>query len=93
MADRDTYLPMNTATTTHNNSDSMTEGLICALIFAGLLLILAVRMNSLPVVFISSIGWTVAGLQLYDQTAEVLPMMLLFMVAVAQFFLVKGDAA
>lgn len=71
----------------------MTEGLICALIFAGLLLILAVRMNSLPVVFISSIGWTVSGLQIYDQTAEVLPMMLLFMVALAQFFLVKGDAA
>lgn len=69
----------------------MTEGLICALIFSALLLIIAVRMNSLPVIFISSLGWTVAGLQLYDETAAVLPMMLLFMLAVSQFFMIRGE--
>lgn len=88
---------MSTDKSSHNSQSTnvitMTEGLICSLIFAGILLILAVRMNSLPVVFISSIGWTVAGLQVYDETAAILPMMLLFMIAVSQFFLVKGDAA
>ncbi len=69
----------------------MTEGLICALIFSAILLIIAIRMQSLPVIFISSLGWTVAALQLYDETAAILPMMLLFMLAVSQFFMIRGE--
>lgn len=76
---------------TQSKSDPMTEGLICALIFSAILTIIAVRMQSLPVIFISSIGWTIAGMQVYDETAAILPMMLLFMLAVSQFFMIRGE--
>lgn len=69
----------------------MTEGLIIAMIIAGALTLLAVRMHSLPVIFISSIGWCVAALQVFDQTQEVLPMMLLLMLAFSQFFLIRRE--
>ena len=69
----------------------MTEGLIIAMIIAGALTLLAVRMHSLPVIFISSIGWCVAALQVFDQTQEILPMMLLLMLAFSQFFLIRRE--
>ena len=69
----------------------MTEGLIIAMIIAAALTLLAVRMHSLPVIFISSIGWTVAALQVYQQTEEILPMTLLLMLAFSQFFLIRRD--
>ena len=69
----------------------MTEGLIIAMIIAGALTLLAVRMHSLPVIFISSIGWTVAALQVYQQTEEILPMTLLLMLAFSQFFLIRRE--
>lgn len=69
----------------------MTEGLIIAMIIAGALTLLAVRMHSLPVIFISSIGWCVAALQTFEQTGEVLPMMLLLMLAFSQFFLIRRE--
>lgn len=68
----------------------MTEGLIIAMIIAGALALLAMKMQSLPVMFVSSIGWAVISLQIYDQTSEVLPMILILMLAFAQFFIVKG---
>lgn len=69
----------------------MTEGLIVAMIIAAALTLLAVRMHSLPVIFISSIGWCVAALQVFDQTEEILPMMLLLMLAFSQFFLIRRE--
>lgn len=69
----------------------MTEGLIIAMIIAAALTLLAVRMHSLPVIFISSIGWTVAALQVYQQTEEILPMTLLLMLAFSQFFLIRRE--
>lgn len=71
----------------------MTEGLIIAMIIAGALALLAWKMNSLPVIFISSIGWCVAGLQVFQQTEEVLPMLLLLMLAFSQFFLIRRESA
>lgn len=70
----------------------MTEGLIIAMIISAALALLAVRMRSLPVIFISSIGWSVAALQVYQQTEEVLPMMLLLMLAFSQFFLIRRES-
>lgn len=69
----------------------MTDGLIIAMLVAGALTLLAVKMHSLPVIFISSIGWSVAALQVYQQTEEVLPMMLLLMLAFSQFFLIRRE--
>lgn len=68
----------------------ITDGLILSLIFSGVLLLLGAKMGSRPVVFISSLGWMICGLQIYQQTEEVLPMALLMMTSFAQFFLVNG---
>lgn len=70
----------------------MTEGLIIAMIISAALALLAVKMRSLPVIFISSIGWCVAALQVFQQTEEVLPMMLLLMLAFSQFFLIRRES-
>lgn len=70
----------------------MTEGLIIAMLIAAALLIIGYKMRSLPVIFISSLGWLISGMQVYKQTTEVLPMILLFMLAISQFFIIKrGD--
>ena len=69
----------------------ITEGLILSLLVSLLLLGLSLKMRSLPIAFVSSLGWLVCALQVYEQTGELLPMGLLFMVAVAQFFLIKGE--
>ena len=71
----------------------MTEGLILAMLLSVALAILAYIMHSLPVMFISSIGWTVSSLQIWEQTAEVLPMALMLMLAFGQFFVIRRDAA
>lgn len=55
--------------------------------------ILAYRMQSLPLIFISSLGWMVSSLQVWQQTEEVLPMILLMMLAFGQFFLVNRRAS
>lgn len=55
------------------------------------LTILAVRMRSLPIIFISSLGWLIAALQVYEQTTELLPMALMMMLAFGQFFLVTPE--
>lgn len=70
----------------------MTEGLIIAMLIATALLIIGYKMRSLPVIFISSLGWLISAMQVYKQTTEVLPMILLFMLAISQFFIIKrGD--
>lgn len=55
------------------------------------LTILAVRMRSLPIMFISSLGWLISALQVYQQLDEMLPMGLLLMLAFGQFFLVNPE--
>lgn len=70
----------------------ISEGVIIALLVSLLLLGLALKMRSLPVVFISSLGWLISGLQIYDQTQEFLPLALLFMVAVSQFMLITDKS-
>ena len=71
----------------------ITEGLIIAMLLCVGLAVLAVKMRSLPVIFISSVGWTICGLQIWQQTEEILPMLLVFMLAVSQFMLINKDGA
>lgn len=71
----------------------MTEGLIIALLVSLLLAGLALKMRSLPILFISSLGWLISALQVYQQTGEMLPMALLLMVALSQFFLLSPKEA
>lgn len=69
----------------------ISEGLIIAMLLCLALAVLAVKMRSLPVIFISSVGWTICGLQIWQQTEEVLPMLLVFMLAVSQFMLINKE--
>lgn len=49
--------------------------------------------KNLPIIFISSIGYVICGLQIFQQTEEMLPMLLMFMFAIGQFLFVKKEAA
>lgn len=60
-----------------------------ALIISAVLTLLAYKMQSMPIIFISSLGWMISGLQVWQQTTEVLPMILLLMLAFGQFFLIN----
>jgi len=71
----------------------ITEGLVITMLASVLLLILALKMRSLPVLFISSLGWLISALQVYQQTAEITPMLLLLMVAFAQFFILRPEGS
>ncbi len=68
----------------------VTEGLILSLLVSGALLLVGYRMRSKPVLFISSLGWMICGLQAFQQTGEILPMVLLMMLSFSQFFIVDG---
>lgn len=71
----------------------ITEGLVITMLASVLLLILAFKMRSLPVLFISSLGWLISALQVYQQTSEITPMLLLMMVAFAQFFVFRPEGS
>ena len=66
----------------------ITEGVLLGLLFSGVLLVLGAKKNSRPVIFISSLGWMICGLQLFQQIEEILPTILLMMLAISQFMLV-----
>lgn len=69
----------------------LTEGVLLAMGVSLLLLVLGMKMRALPLIFISSLGWLISGLQVYQQTEEVLPMILLMMLSFSQFFLVRSE--
>lgn len=69
----------------------MTEGLMLAMLIALALSLLAYKMKSLPIMFVAGLGWLVAALQVYEQTQETLPMVLMMMFSFGQFFLIKRE--
>ena len=71
----------------------ITEALIISCIVCVGLSILAYLMKSLPFIFISSIGWLICGLQIFQQTEDMLPMFLIFVFAFGQFMFIKKEAA
>lgn len=71
--------------------DVLTDGLMLALLFSLGLLIMGYKMKSPPIIFISSLGWIISALQIYQQTEEILPSILLMMLSCSQFFILKRD--
>ena len=71
----------------------ITIGLIIACIACVGLTIMGYYHKSLPIIFISSIGYVICGLQIFQQTEEMLPMLLIFMFAIGQFLFIKKEAA
>ena len=65
----------------------ITEGVLLGLVFCGVLAVLGAKKNSRPVIFISSLGWMICGLQIFQQLDEILPTILLMMLAISQFML------
>lgn len=65
----------------------VTDGVLLGLLFSGILLVLGAKKGSRAVIFISSLGWMVCGLQILQQTEEPLPMALLLMLSISQFML------
>ena len=54
---------------------------------------MAYLMKSLPIIFVSSIGWLICGLEIFQQTEDMLPMLLLFVLSFGQFMFIKKEAA
>lgn len=71
----------------------ITEGLAIACLVCIGLGLLAYKMHSLPIIFISSVGWVICGLQIFQQTDEILPTLLVMMLAVSQFMLINKEGA
>ena len=71
----------------------ITEGLIISFLVCIGLSLLGYWKKSLPVIFISSLGYVICGLLLFQQIQEILPLLLLLMFAVAQFMFIKKEAA
>lgn len=69
----------------------ISDGLIIAMIVSGALSLMGMRYRAKPLIFISSLGWMISALQIYEQTQEFLPLGLLLMLSIGQFMLVKGD--
>lgn len=65
----------------------ITEGVLLGLVISGILLILGAKKSSRAVIFVSSLGWMICGLQILQQTGEPLPMALLMMLSISQFML------
>lgn len=71
----------------------ISEGLIVAFLVCIGLSLLGYYKKSLPVIFISSLGYVICGLELFQQIQEILPLLLLLMLAVSQFLFIKKEAA
>lgn len=69
----------------------LSDGTIIASLVSLFLCILGYKMKSLPVLFISSIGWTIVALRVFQEVNDFFPTVLLLMVAFAQFYLVSKN--
>lgn len=71
----------------------ITEGLIIAIVVCIGITIMGYLNKSLPFMFISSLGFIICGLQIFQQTDEILPMVLLLFFAMGQFLIIKKEGA
>ena len=69
------------------------DAAILALICCGVLTGIACKIQSLPVMFISSLGLCIAALRLWGSLHEILPMVLLMLIAFAQISLIRSERA
>lgn len=67
----------------------MSEGLILIMLVSLALSLMAYKLQSLPIMFISSIGWAIAALNTFNELEETVPMVLLLMLSFSQFFAVR----
>lgn len=70
----------------------MSDGLILIMLVSLALSLMAYKLQSLPIMFISSIGWSIAALNTFQELDETVPMILLLMLAFSQFFAVRRES-
>lgn len=70
----------------------MYETIIFSLVFCAVITGIAYKIQSLPVIFISSVGMVVAALKLWQDTTEMLPTLMLFFIAFVQPMLIRSYA-
>lgn len=70
----------------------MTEALALSILLSLLIMLMGWRLRSLPIVFISSMGWMACSLMVYEELDSVLPMALLLFIAISQLFIIKKGA-
>lgn len=52
---------------------------------------IGLKMKAWPITFVSSIGWVIISMRLYQDTQEPLVMALIIMLAISQVFLIKSE--
>lgn len=70
----------------------MSEGLILIMLVSLALSLMAYKLQSLPIMFISSIGWAIAALNTFQELDETVPMVLLLMLSFSQFFAIRRQS-
>lgn len=67
----------------------MDEMIILGMLLCVGLAVMGLKMRTWPVTFISSIGWVVIAMNLFQETEDYLVMGLMIMVAISQIVLVR----
>lgn len=70
----------------------MIETVLFSLVFCAVISGIAYKVQSLPAMFISSLGLVITALRLWQIYEEVLPMLMLFFIAFVQPMLVRSYA-
>lgn len=70
----------------------MIEAILFTLAFCAVITGIAYKIQSLPAMFISSLGMVVAALKMWQIFEDMLPMLMLFFIAFAQPMLIKSYA-
>lgn len=73
-------------------ADIVTMGTFIGALISLFLIIIAWRMRSLPLAFISSLGWVVVAFRVYLELSDPFPMAMLLMAAFAQVILIDSKS-
>lgn len=71
----------------------MDEMMILSMLLCIGLAVVGMKMRMWPVVFISSIGWTIISIQIFDDTGDYLVLSLMIMLAMAQVLMARDAEA
>lgn len=69
----------------------MDEMIILAMLLCVGIAAIGLKMKVWPVVFVSSIGWIIISMRIFEAYQDYLALALMIMVAIAQVFLIKSE--
>lgn len=69
----------------------MDEMIILAMLLCVGIAAIGLKMKVWPVVFVSSIGWIIISMRIFEAYQDYLALALMIMVAIAQIFLIKSE--